>query len=147
MVLYYAVNCGQECQYYKSTDEQWRCAKLYGETLENYCVSSFGGITKNGENQNRFLNKKGEICVLIDNKEILLYTIVASTFLPEPNDGYMDKEKNQHKAIHHKDNNSYNFLPDNMQFMTKAEHDNAPHLYRSNFNEWESLISKIIKAE
>jgi len=52
--------------------------------------------------------------------------------------------KDRKKSIRHRDNNSYNFNPDNMLF--GENHPNGqPHLYRTNIDEWDKLIEKICK--
>ena len=83
MKLFYAVNCGNDCGYYpkENVKEEWKHAELYGEPLQGYKVSNFGGITKNGENVSRVLDiegivKEGEIYVNIEEKgNVLLYII------------------------------------------------------------------------
>ena len=157
MRLYYSINCGKDCEYYtdEHQKEKWADAMLYGENCKGYKVSNFGGITKDGENVPRYLKydskNVAEICVKIEGYEddIKLYTIVASTFLPEPNGGYYEVINNKKiaKAVHHRDNNSYNFNPDNMSFV--VNHPNGqPHLYyRKNLDNWDKLIEKICKKE
>ena len=155
MELYYAVPCGKDCKYYpqKNVKEKWKPAELYGELLENYEVSNFGGIKKNGENVSRILDiegkvmKAGEIYVEIDGKgKVILYKIIASTFLDMPEGGY-DDENGKKKSVHHRDNNSYNFNPDNMVFLDSSSHSNEPHLCRKNFDNWDVLIDKICNVE
>jgi hypothetical protein len=158
MKLFYAVNCKQECKYYteKHIEEIWQDALLYGEKLEGYKVSNFGGIIKDGkfDGVKRYLDiegkvAEGEIYVKIDGMgNVLLYKIIASTFSKVPNDeyGYEDKNGKNKKTVHHRDNNSYNFNPDNMVFLNGDEHGKEPyqHLYiPENFAEWEPLIKKI----
>jgi hypothetical protein len=143
MKLYYSVNCGKDCEYYtdEHKNEKWKDAKYYDKYLYGFKVSNFGGITKDDKNVPRYLNKDGAICVKINEEEHVLYKIVASTFLPEPDGGYEDF--NRKKSVHHRDNNSYNFNPDNMLFLTSENHNNEPHLYRQNFDNWDILIDKI----
>lgn len=145
MELYYAVNCGKDCEYYSEEhkNEDWKNAKLYGKELQGYSVSNFGGIMKNDANLPRKINAKGEICVKIDEKEIELYKIVASSFLPEPDGGYEDNGNK--KAVHHRDNNSYNFNPDNMKFLTNEKHQTEFHLKLQNIIEWSKQIEEICK--
>ena len=149
MKLYYAVHCGNDVEYYTNSHkkEKWAEALLYGETLKGYEVSNFGGITKNGKNVDRNLDiegtiAEGEIFVNIEGKgNILLYQIIASTFLDPPKGGYGQEGSRKH--IHHRDNNSYNFNPDNMIFLEKDTHKNQPHLNRHNINNWDKLIDDI----
>ena len=145
MKLYYSVNCGKKCEYYTEDHmkEIWRKAKHYDKELCGYEVSNFGGIMKDGINIVRYLNSDGIICVKIDGNEIVLYKIVASTFLSVPDSGYEDNGKK--KAVHHRDNNAYNFNPDNMQFLTEKNHSTEYHLKRNNFIEWDKMIEEICK--
>ena len=148
MKLYYSVNCGKDCEYYsnKHLEEKWKDALLYGEILNGYKVSNFGGITKDGQNDKRYFDKNdGEIYIKINEKYIKLYVIIASTFLPEPVDGYGDK--NNRKHVHHRDNNSYNFNPDNMMFLDDVTHGKQPHLKLPYNDEWNILIDKICKND
>jgi hypothetical protein len=154
--LYYAVPCGKKCDYYtgKHNEEIWKDAELYGEPLKNYKVSNFGGIVKDDkfDSVKRFLNQdNGLIYVYIpeikkDYKDgIELYRIIASTFSPPLDKKYCD-EKGSTKHVHHWDNNSYNFNPDNMSFV--VNHPNGqPHLNRENYTNWNNLIDKICKKE
>jgi len=124
-------------------EEIWKDAKFYDEELSGYKVSNFGGITKDNVNIARYLDTDGEICVKIDGQGIVLYKIVASTFLAVPNGGYEDNGKK--KSVHHCDNNSYNFNPDNMKFLKHEIHIKEPHLRLDNFNDWDKLIDRICK--
>jgi len=145
MLLYYSINCGKNCEYYTEDHlkEIWKNAKYYEDELDGYKVSNFGGIMKDGINIVRYLNTAGEICIKIDGNEIVLYKIVASTFLSTPDGGYQDNGIK--KAVHHRDNNSFNFNPDNMKFLPQESHSKEPHLKRQNFIEWDRIIDEICK--
>jgi len=145
MKLYYSINCGKDCEYYTEDHikEIWKNAKHYDEDLYGYKVSNFGGIMKDDINIPRYLNTEGAICVKINGNEIVLYKIVASTFLPKPDGGYDDNGKK--KAVHHRDNNAYNFNPDNMKFLTSENHSKESHINRQNLIEWNKLIEEICK--
>ena len=147
MKLYYSVNCGKDCEYYtdEHKKEKWKDAMLYDEMCQGYEVSNFGGITKDGKNVERYLNEAGDICVKINKSEIVLYKMIASTFLKVPDGGYYENNKRR-KTIHHRDNNSKNFNPDNMVFVVNHLYE-QPHLTLRNFNEWGLLIDKICKNE
>ena len=153
MKLYYSINCEKDCEYYSNEhlEEKWKDAMLYGKPIDNYQVSNFGGITKNGRNINRFLNTRGEICIELDGYKdgIELYKIVASTYLTPPSDGYYEviDGKEKAKSVHHRDNNSYNFNPDNLIFLNGSIHlsKETPHLNLSNIVEWNNLIERICK--
>ncbi|HCC37186.1 MAG TPA: hypothetical protein DEQ14_06005 [Treponema sp.] len=148
MELFYSVSWGAECEYYTSEHkrEQWKNAKLYGDDCYGYRISNFGGITKDDENVERYLSSDGEICIKLDGNEVELYKIVASTFLDIPDGGYED-ESGRKKHIHHQDNNSFNFNPDNMLFLSHEAHNKKPHLTRENIDDWDSLVNKICKNE
>ena len=163
MKLFYAVNCGNDCEYYKDIHkkEKWAEAMLYGKPLAGYKVSNFGGIVKDEKfnSVERYLkynsNNEAEICVYIQELKddypngIELYKIIASTFSP-PEDGKYCDENGNTKHIHHWDNNSYNFNPDNMTFLANHPH-GQPHLYYvgpcKNIEDWNKLIDKICKRE
>ena len=146
MKLFYSVNCGKDCNYYSEDHrkEIWKDAKHYDKELCGYKVSNFGGITTTDDKKvDRSLNNNNEICVNINGDEIVLYIIVASTFLPEPDGGYLDIGTKI--SVHHRDNNSYNFNPDNMKFLTKENHFKEPHLTLQNIIEWDKKIDEICK--
>ena len=98
-------------------NEEYRAAMLYGVVLSNYKASNFGGVLFNDKPVERYFNADGEVCIKIDGKEIVVYKIVASTFLEQhPPEWY----KNKH--VHHNDNNSLNFSPVNLRFVTPSKH-------------------------
>lgn len=128
--------CSDNCykKYKKNIELEWRNKNTYiclncgitfigirnGKTNLKFCTQECSKIFMKGENSFAFkngwtINSAGYRCIKVGNKYLYEHRIVMEEFL--------NRKLKKDEVVHHKDKNKLNNCIENLQLMTKKEHD------------------------